>query len=175
MFTTNPWVTYISVAGPLLAGYYLLIGIIFYRHSLKARVHSWRSPPVSVSEFTQAGQAEDHSQKRSQQPESELTGLNEYQQEDDYPLEASWENEPMMLQLEELSLHLKQTIREVYEKDYDKEEFILLTQMTLKEYPAIYGTPFQLSINHLIEAELEKYGSIHLDSEDRMRIWNQAD
>lgn len=175
MFTTNPWVAYVAIVGPLLAGYYLLIGLIFYRHNLKARIATWKSPPIRASgKYFESNHDQD---EYLQEPDSlnskDLTPNpnNGYEAES----EASWENEGMMQQLEEVSIHLKQAIQEAHEKQYSKQEFILLAQMTLREYPAIYGTPFQLSINHLIEAECAKYGSIHLDSGDRKRMWNQVD
>jgi len=70
-----------------------------------------------------------------------------------------------------LSLYLKQAIAHAHQGGYSKEELILLFQMTLKEYDAIYGKPFQLSINDLIDTELEKYGSIRLSSQDRISMW----
>lgn len=175
MFTTNPWVAYVSIVGPLLAGYYLLVGFIFYRHNLKARITNWKSPPIGASgKYFKTNNVEDgYFQEPDSLNSKELTPNTDNGYEGGS--EASWENEGMMQQLEEVSIHLKQAIQEAHEKQYSKQEFILLAQMTLKEYPAIYGTPFQLSINHLIEAECSKYGSIHLDSEDRKRMWNQVD
>lgn len=175
MLTANPWVAYVSIVTPLLSAYYLLVGFIFYRHDLKTRISRWRSPPVKTTDFSvKPIQVE---KKYSEKPIKVKSELNIPQafEEEDIESEQPWENEGMMQQLEELSLHLKQAIEEAHNKEYSKEEFILLTQMTFKEYPAIYGTPFQLSVNHLIEGELAKYGSIHLNSEDRLRIWNQVD
>jgi hypothetical protein len=175
MLTANPWVAFLTLTIPLLAAYYLLVGFIFYRHDLKARISRWKTPPARAADLpvqplkTEATILEEPGRF---QTEHILSNTDEYE---DTPSEKPWENEGMMQQLEQLSTHLKEAIEEAQSKEYSKEEFILLAQMTFKEYPAIYGTPFQLSVNHLIEAELAKYGSIHLNSEDRLRMWNQAD
>ncbi|SEJ69714.1 hypothetical protein SAMN04487995_6003 [Dyadobacter koreensis] len=175
MSTANPWVAYVSFVTSLLSAYYLLVGFIFYRHDLKTRILRWRSPPVKTSDlYFRPIQVENQYSEEPNQLNSELKIPQAYQKED-IESEQTWENEGMMQQLEELSLHLKQAIEEAHNKQYNKDEFVLLTQMTFKEYPAIYGTPFQLSVNRLIEAELAKYGSIHLSSEDRLRMWNQVD
>ena len=175
MLTANPWVAYVSFVTPLLSAYYLLVGFIFYRHGLKTRISRWRSPPVKTSDLSfRPIQVENEYSEEPIKLNSELNIPQAYQEED-VESEQPWQNEGMMQQLEELSLHLKHAIEEAHNKEYSKEEFILLTQMTFKEYPVLYGTPFQLSVNHLIEAELAKYGSIHLSSEDRLRIWNQVD
>jgi hypothetical protein len=175
MLTANPWVAYVSLITPLLSAYYLLVGFIFYRHDLKTRIASWKSPPVKTNDFSfKPIQVENEYVEDPDRFNSGLTTPTVNEQ-DGNESEEPWENEGMMQQLEELSLHLKQAIEEAYEKQYSKDEFILLVQMTFKEYPVLYGTPFQLSVNHLIEAELAKYGSIHLNSEDRLRMWNQVD
>ena len=175
MLTANPWVTYLSLVTPLLTAYYLLVGFIFYRHDLKARISRWKSPPATAADLP----------SRPMKPEAPvIEGTDDLQadhfipmvsEEQDRSSDEPWQNEGLMQQLEELSMHIKQAVEEVQSKAYSKEEFILLAQMTFKEYPALYGTPFQLSVNHLIESELAKYGSIHLSSEDRLRMWHQVD
>lgn len=175
MLTAHPWVAYVSLVAPLLAAYYMLVGFIFYRHDLKARISGWKSPPIKTNDFSfKPIQVENEYVEDPGRFNSELIipSVNELE---DSESEEPWKNEGMMQQLEELSAHLKLAIEEAHEKQYSKEELILLMQMTFKEYPVLYGTPFQLSINHLIEAELAKYGSIHLNSEDRLRMWNQVD
>jgi hypothetical protein len=171
MFTANPWVVYASVVTPLLSAYYLAVGFIFYRHDLKARIASWKNPPVGAMDpELKSEQIEEQVKPDTLQHDpAEITD-----QENDEAQEP-FRDEVMMSKVEELSIHLKDAIKQAHHSGYSKEEFILLFQMTFKEYQAIYGTPFQLSINNLIEAELEKYGSIHLSSEDRVRMWNQVD
>ncbi|MEO6684696.1 MAG: hypothetical protein ABIN24_01980 [Dyadobacter sp.] len=175
MLTANPWVSYVSLIIPFLAAYYAAVGLIFYRHDLKARISNWKSPPTRDSDVAFKPlqvEAEYLNEPGKQGIESIIPRAYEAQEAES---EEPWENEGMMQQLEALSIHIKQAVQEAHLKEYSKEEFILLAQMTFKEYPAIYGTPFQLSVNHLIEAECAKYGSIHLNSEDRKRMWNQVD
>ena len=175
MLTTNPWLLYASIVGPLLTGYYLIIGFVYYRQDLKSRIIKWKSPPAaSHAKPVQAEkvQAEPMLDEQNYQQEDAPESFDAEEPDADQS-EAIWENEAMMQQLEDLSVHLKQAIQEAHQKQYSKEELILLLQLTLREYPALYGTPFQLSVNNLIEAECAKYGSIHLSSADRMRIWDQ--
>ena len=171
MLTTNPWLLYASIVGPLLTGYYLIIGFVYYRQDLKSRILKWRSPPAAAQ--VKPVQAEKVQAEQMQAEENYIPESFEAEEPDTDQPEAVWENETMMQQLEDLSIHLKQAIQEANQKQYSKEELILLLQLTLREYPALYGTPFQLSVNNLIEAECAKYGSIHLSSADRMRIWDQ--
>ena len=85
----------------------------------------------------------------------------------------SWKNEAFFSQVEGLAVHLREVIAEAHEKHYEREELVLLLQMTLKEYPAIPGTPFQLAIsNPAVGSECAKYGSIYLDAQDKVMIWN---
>lgn len=171
MFTANPWVVYVSFLTPLLSMYYLAVGFIFYRHDLKARIYAWRSPAPQASDWQPQQIPDPQTQTSAGQDGASPAAGGQQTEVSDEP----WQNEDMLIRLEELSLHLKQAIQQAHASGYSKEEFILLFQMTFKEYDTIYGTPFQLSVNHLIEAELEKYGSIRLSSEDRFRIWNQVD
>lgn len=164
MFTTNPWTLYASVIGPLLAGYYLFVGIRFYREDIREKITRWRSPSKRIASLPE--------QKHKPTPANPIETYTDYDQDENEPV---WENEQMMRQLEGLSVHLKESIEQAHQRDYNKQELILLLQMTLKEYPALAGTPFQLSINNLVDAECAKYGSIHLRGEDKMVIWSQVE
>ncbi|REA58156.1 hypothetical protein DSL64_21350 [Dyadobacter luteus] len=171
MLTANPWVVYASVVTPLLSAYYLAVGFIFYRHDLKAKIASWKNPPVRAAD----PELKPEQTKEHVTADTAEDDLAEIIEQDEDEVQEPFGDEVMMSKVEELSFHLKDAIKQAHHSGYNKEEFILLFQMTFKEYDAIYGTPFQLSVNNLIEAELEKYGSIHLSSEDRVRMWNQVD
>lgn len=173
MFTANPWVVYVSFLTPLLSLYYLAMGFIYYRQDLKARILAWRSTGLPAAGVPAKPEQSQYSQSRNDTGHDDTTGRASLQQ--DEALEEALQNDDMIRGRRELSLQLKQAIEHAHQSGYSKEELILLFQMTFKEYDAIYATPFKLSVNDLIDAELEKYGSIHLNSEDRMRMWNQVD
>lgn len=179
MFTSNPWGDYITMLAPLIAGYYLFVGLRYYgpdlkkwlffkRHAssrpagLQKQDYDAPDPPGDVNiaaERAEPGRSAD----------AEKTALDDT---DHQP--AAWQNEELFDQVEQLAAHLKEAIEEAHEKEYGKQDFILLLQMTLKEYPALRGAPFQTAINNLIETECAKYGSIHLREEDKVAMWKQV-
>ncbi|OJV21705.1 MAG: hypothetical protein BGO21_00240 [Dyadobacter sp. 50-39] len=164
MFTLNPWADYLTVLGPLIAVYYLFVGLKFYSRDLKARIISGRNS--RRSRRPKMKRKEDHEDAL----EVEDPAVESVNPTSD--ASHSWKNEALFSQVEGLAAHLREVIAEAHEKHYEREELVLLLQMTLKEYPAIPGTPFQLAINNLIGSECAKYGSIHLDAQDKVMIWN---
>lgn len=173
MFTTNPWAVYVYVAGPVITGYYLFAVFRFYGREIKAKLNT-RTPlsrrPVQPSEVSTG-----HSQY-AEPPESGLA-------EDAPPQPGSSKHSTLMSpkkgrelpgQQQDLSEHLKALIEEAHEKDYDKQELILLLQMTIKDYLDLESTQFQSAISKLIGNECAKYGSIHLGEQEIAAIWNKV-
>jgi len=76
--------------------------------------------------------------------------------------------------VEKLTTKLKDTIADASSKNCHKEEFIFLLQLTLKEYPHLKGSPFQVAINNLIASECEKHGSLHLSAEEQVMLWKEV-
>ncbi|WP_159477685.1 hypothetical protein [Dyadobacter sp. 3J3] len=175
MFTSNPWGDYFTMLAPLIAGYYLFIGIRFYGRDLKAKIAGRRNnsgKPQSQQRSMDIPDPPAFTTQTADQQEYEYTKLAKTDDESEKE-PASWQNEELFDQVERLAGHLKEAIEEAHEKEYGKQDFILLLQMTLKEYPALRGAPFQTAINNLIETECAKYGSIHLREEDKVLIWKQ--
>ena len=77
-------------------------------------------------------------------------------------------------EVENLTRKLKETIADASSKNYHREEFIFLLQLTLKEYPHLKGSPYQVAINNLIISECEKYGSLHLSAEEQVMLWKEV-
>ena len=176
MFTSNPWGDYFMILAPLIAGYYLFIGIRFYGRDLKAKLsgqrnESSRIPGPQRNVDIPDPPVFDPPIKGHQEHEDTIVPETEGDS-DQQP--AAWQNEELFDQVEQLAAHLKESIEEAHEKEYGKQDFILLLQMTLKDYPALRGAPFQTAINNLIETECAKYGSIHLRDEDKVAIWKQV-
>ncbi|GLU56202.1 hypothetical protein [Dyadobacter frigoris] len=181
MFTSNPWADYITMLAPLIAGYYLIVGLKFYGRDLKARIAAKRRnmgsrvalhhqdfnvpdpPDIELNTIT----------AHAKQDQS-VAGKQDAEIHDDTDQPAAWQNEELFDQVEQLAAHLKEAIEEAHEKEYGKQDLILLLQMTLKEYPAMSAKPFQTAINNLIETECAKYGSIHLREQDTEAIWKQV-
>lgn len=176
MFTSNPWGDYFTMLAPLIAGYYLFIGIRFYGRDLKAKIAGWRNDSGRIPALQRSIDIPDppvFTSQTADQLEYEDTKLAKTDDESEQE-PASWQNEELFDQVERLAAHLKEAIQEAHEKEYGKQDLILLLQMTLKEYPALRGAPFQTAINNLIETECAKYGSIHLREEDKVAIWKQV-
>ena len=180
MFSSNPWGAYITILAPLLAGYYLFVGLRFYARDLKARMSQKGNPTASQRDLSQqdfdtpdppAGTLMPDPSPTIQTP---VVQTNQPVKDDDAEQLAHWQNEELFDQVEQLAAHLKGAIEEAYEKDYSTQDLVLLLQMTLKEYSALVGTSFQTAINNLIETECAKYGPIHLREEDLATVWKQV-
>jgi hypothetical protein len=70
-----------------------------------------------------------------------------------------------------LTAHLRDAIDEAHEKQYNKNDLVLLLQMLLKDYSYLKDTPFRVSINNQIEAECAKYGSMLLSEDETEELW----
>ncbi len=142
---------------PLIA-WYLFIGIRFYSGDLqnllarKGKINS----QVDYNEFP------DDERKLSERSESnaERTKISE--------------TEDLFKEAEQLTAKLKEAIADASFKNYNKEEFTFLLQLTLKEYPNLKGSPFQVAINNLIISECEKYGLLHLSAEELESLWKEV-
>ena len=174
MFTTNPWAVYVYVAGPVIAGYYLFAVARFYRREITARISSRRSLRTRLSEPRKVtdepvAQSEPEQIDYSQMAVEPISGPKKI-----FPPVSLWKNRVLSGQHHSLAEHLTYLIQEAHEKDYDKQELILLLQMTIRDYLDFEGTQFQSAINECIGTECAKYGSIHLGEEEIAEIWNRV-
>lgn len=163
MFTSDPWTDYTIALSALLTGYYLFVMIKFYRSDLKSLIGSIDRPsvivagPEALQQKAVASLNESSSELDSLQPEA-LIPFKQLLSE----------------RLEELTGHLKELIMEAHQKRYSSQDLMILLQMTLREYPTITGSPFQRMINNLIDSECAKYGSMHLNAQDKVMIWKSV-
>lgn len=163
MFTSNPWADYTILLAALLIAYYLFVVFKFYGSDLRAWIAPRSSSPaVGGSQLSH----------QADWPEA-ASSIPSGSQLDHFPQEASLK-ETFSEHLEELSGHLKDIIQEANQKQYSQEDLIMLLQMTLREYPTISGSPFQRMINNLIDLECAKYGSLHLQAQDKVMIWKSV-
>ncbi|MES2329803.1 MAG: hypothetical protein V4539_09390 [Bacteroidota bacterium] len=156
MFTNISWTTYITFVALLLAVWYLIIGLRFYLSDLQILLSGKRkpTPQIAGNEYRsfQHDEAISH--------ETETTATLSKEQTDD-----------LFEKVETLSVKLKDAVSDASEKGYNKEEFSFLLQLTLKEFPELKGSPFQIPINNLITSECEKQGFIHLSAVELEMLW----
>ena len=174
MFTTSPWAVYVYVAGPVITGYYLFVASRFYRREIKAKISSRRSLRVKPAEPRKetnqpVAQSEPEQIDYAQMAAEPISGPKKI-----FPPVSLWKNRVLSGQQQSLTEHLTYLIQEAHEKDYDKQELILLLQMTIRDFLDFEGTQFQSAINECIGTECAKYGYIHLGEEDKAAIWNKV-
>ena len=173
MFTTNPWAVYVYVAGPVITGYYLFAASRFYRREITARIRSLRS--LSAKQAALRKEIQEPLQSEPDPIDYALTADQPFAgSKKIFPPVSLWKNRVLSGQQRSLTEHLTYLIQEAHEKDYDKQELILLLQMTIRDYLDFEGTQFQSGINECIGTECAKYGSIHLGEEDKAAIWNRV-
>lgn len=153
MFTNISWASYILVVTLLLAVWYLVIGMRFYFNDLQNLLTRKRKPDLQLAS-----------------DDTYLTTGAEFTPEQ---TEAS-NTDNLFQEVEMLTAKLKETIADASSKNYHKEEFNFLLQLTLKECPHLKGSPFQVAINNLILSECEKYGSLHLSAEELVILWKEV-
>nr|WP_295931982.1 hypothetical protein [uncultured Dyadobacter sp.] len=178
MFTSNPWGSYLGVLSALLVGYYLFVGLRFYGRDLWTRIgikSAFQHGPARI--IVRRSQELDSQQDLADPAllptsASHLVAQNSYTTTDlDGPAQGPFDEFPGGLQ--QLRNDLNQAVEEAYLKDYDKEELVLLLQLTLKSQHSLIGTAFQTSVNEHIQTECAKYGSMHLSTADLVEIWKQ--
>ena len=153
MFTNISWTTCILVVILLLAVWYLFIGLRFYFNDLQNLLARKGKRDVELTN-----------------DENYSTPNAEYTSEQ---TEAS-DTDSLYHEVENLTRKLKETIADASSKNYHREEFIFLLQLTLKECPHLKGSPYQVAINNLIISECEKYGSLHLSAEEQVMLWKEV-
>lgn len=178
MFTSNPWGSYLGVLSALLVGYYLFFGLRFYGRDLWTRISIKAAFQHDPTRIIVSRSQELDSQQGLGDPEllppptSHPVAQNSYTTTDlDGPSQGPFDEFPTGL--EQLRNDLNQAVEEAYLKDYDKEELVLLLQLTLKSQHTLIGTAFQPSVNEHIQTECAKYGSMHLSTADLVEIWKQ--
>lgn len=162
MFTHISWANYIIVAALLLTAWYIIIGLKFYFHDL-LKIFTGKI------KFTLKG-----THKTSSFKQSEQISNSELQDFDDKPLLDMEETDNLFKVVDELISKLKSAISDAVNKKYSKQEFIFLLQLTLKEYPILKNSPFQLAVNDLIASECEKHSFIPLSAVELMELWNEV-
>lgn len=156
MFTNISWTTYITFVALLLTVWYLIIGLRFYFSDLQILLSGKRKTDAQIE-----GKELRFTQNDDQLADNQKAPTNLSKEQTNHLFE----------EVETLSAKLKDAVSDASSKNYNKEEFSFLLQLTLKEYPELKGSPFQVPINNLIESECEKQGFIRLSAVELEMLW----
>ena len=162
MFTNISWTNYIIFVVLLLAAWYIIIGLKFYFRDLQNILSG-------KTNLAFRGIHKEYSSDKSE--EIKISGPSEFHRKS-FPNEE--ETDKLFQEAEELTSKLKDAISDAASKNYNKEEFTFLLQLTLKEYPALKGSPFQVAINNLIASECDKHSFIRLSAVELGMLWNEV-
>lgn len=158
MFTNISWANYLVVVTLFLSAYYLITVIYFYSRDLQYYLTRMKKRGIRAG----PDQLEDTPVVEGSDAEFSNMEAEAFSLQDPVARPSG----DSLQEVEQLIAHLKEAIGEVKTKKYSKEEFILLLQLVLKEYPAFRGSPFQSAIRDLIISECKKQDSISLTEED---------
>ncbi len=152
MSTLELWKIYLILLGFVLAVYYLVIVVRYY----KKEIYQFRGR-ISASEIK--NYPAQHSKEQSSKGMVPSNGNN---------------LQELTQQVERLCNALTSSLEEAAEKEYPREDLLLLLRMTLKEYPGFSAQPFRSLVERLINSECERYGFVPLHVVERVEIWKEA-
>jgi hypothetical protein len=153
MFSNISWSSYLLFVAFVLIAWYLFVGLKFYSGELQA----FASGKVSFFRYIKLTGSQTANIKRSKGNGTES----------DQPTP----NVPPATDIEILSSRLTEAIASAAGKVYEREEFLFLLLLTLKEFPSFKETPFRSAIDELILSECEKYGIICPSADELQQLW----
>lgn len=162
MFTNISWTSYIIFVAFLLTAWYIIIGLKFYFRDLQ-NILSGKTKLAFRGVHNKYSSHKNEEIRNSEHVEFDRKSFPNEEQTDKLFQEA-----------EELTGKLKDAISDTASKNYNKEEFTFLLQLTLKEYPALKGSPFQVAINNLIASQCDKHSFIRLSAVELGMLWNEV-
>ncbi len=155
MSTLELWKIYLILLGFVLAVYYLVIVIRYYKKEIYQLGR--RLSTSEIKGYPAQHQKEQYTKDRMPGERESEDSLHELTQ-----------------QVEKICNALTSSLKEAAEKEYPREDLLLLLRMTLKEYPGFSVQPFRSLIERLIESECERYGFVPLHVVERDEIWKEA-
>ena len=154
MFAEISWSGYITIVVVLLAAYYFVIAIRYYRDDLFQLISGKKTTQPSTVNFTAT---------QSQPSERGLHQTN---------MQEAFEKQNLFQLAQSLSDEIQAFLNEAGRNKLNKEEIIQSLQLLLTKYPAVRDSSFQEFIQNLIETECEANCSIHLSDEELSVLWN---
>ena len=162
MFTNISWANYIIFVVLLLAAWYIIIALKFYFRDLQNILSG-------KTKLALRGAHKEYSSNKGEQISN--SDISEF---DHKFLPNEQETDNLFQVAEELTSKLKDAISDAESKNYNKEEFTFLLQLTLKEYSVLKNSPFQVAINNLIASECDKHSFIRLSAVELGMLWNEV-
>jgi len=155
MSTLSPWKTYLILLGLVSAVYYTVILLRFYRKELLLTWHR-----LSGS---------DRGLETGKQP-VEIVRPNPLPE-----VSGTLQNLDVLTgQVERLCTTLTSSLKEAAQKEYTRQDLLLLLRITLKEYPGFSAQPFRSLVEGLILSECERYGFVPLNVVEREEMWKEV-
>ncbi len=155
MSTLSPWKTYLILLGLVSAVYYTVILLRFYRKEL---LLTWYRLSGTGQGFQPGKQPV---KRESLNPLPEIKG-------------ADQNLKVLTGQVERLCTTLTSSLQEAAQKEYTRQDLLLLLRITLKEYPGFSAQPFRSLIERLILSECERYGFVPLNVVEREEMWKEV-
>lgn len=153
MIKSISWNEFLTSIGFLIAAYYVVISILYYRKEC-LDILSNRGKlalPKSNQKINIAA------------PVSDISDI--------HSLHQSTADNTLMPLVHELMEELNQVITVAGRKRYAKEELVFSIQQILQNYVQLKQTTFQTSINSYIESETGNHCSIHLSAGEMNTLW----
>ena len=153
MIKSISWNEFLTSIGFLMAAYYLVIVMLYYRKECLDILSNRGKLALPNSNQKQNIVA----------PVSDVTGI--------HSLHQSTADNTLMPVVHELMEELNQVITIAGKKRYAKEELVFSIQQVLQNYTQLRQTTFQTSINSFIESETGNHCSIHLSAGEINTLW----
>jgi hypothetical protein len=161
MLNNISWQSYWTTLALLLAGYYLIIYLLYYRSDFSVRFrrktfggHDFSSVPLFLrerqpSDKVQSSLFDVDSSPEFQRPE---VGTEEY---------------VLYSCMDELTAFFEEAGR----RKWVKEELMQVLQNILHKYRSLKASSYKESLSNVVVAQCEQNCSIHLNAEDLVRVW----
>lgn len=160
MFTNISWTTYLIFVALFLSAWYIIICLRFYSSDILNFISSkTKATKRDLSKDTRPTQYERTKTTALEEDTHKAASLSEEQ------------TDHLFEDVDTLSAKIKDAVSGASSKDYNKEEFFFLLEITLKAYPQLKGIPFREAINNLILSECDKHGFIRPSSEELDKLW----
>lgn len=158
------WASYWSAIGIVLSVYYVVVCFKFYTAELKA-VLAKRSIPLR--------EEKEYSIETVQRVDiaDQSNASNDCKEQDESNITRANPNEDLFPIFNHLSQQIKMTAEDAARKNKVKPEIIYTFQLTLKQFPLIKNSPFEVIVNNYIESVCSNYCSIHLDEAELKSLW----
>jgi len=156
MFTQISWSNYITVVALLLAGYYLIIGYLYYRSDILNLLLGRKIIQFGNTSLTATQTDPLH---------KPVLRFNKAH------VENAFEKQNLFPAVQSLSDEIQAFLNEAGRNKLNKEDVLPPLQLLLAKYPILKDSSFQESMQNIIETECIANCSIHLSEEDLNKLW----